>query len=83
MMSTDGLRVLPAAVIDNEAEVSAPYLNPIKRYWGVMHKYDTHNKFYETYNEFAKAILDFFARTLPEQWRNFRVITQNDFRILE
>ena len=69
----------------------APHLNPIERLWGVMHKYVTHNKFYETYNEFAEAILEFFNKTVPEKWRsfrdrvsdNFRVITHEDFRILE
>ena len=69
----------------------APHLNPIERLWGVMHKYVTHNKFYETYNEFAEAILDFFDRILPEQWPdfrdrvsdNFRLITHEDVRILE
>ncbi len=69
----------------------APHLNPIERLWGVMHKYVTHNKFYETYNEFAEAILEFFEHTVPGQWRdfrdrvtdNFRVISFQDFRVLE
>ena len=68
----------------------APHLNPIERLWGVMHKYVTHNKFYETYNQFAEAILEFFEQTVPENWRdfrdrvsdNFRIILHNDFRIL-
>ena len=69
----------------------APHLNPIERLWGVMHKYVTHNKFYENCNEFAKAILNFFKVTLPQCKRdfcdyisdNFRVITHEDVRILE
>ncbi len=69
----------------------APHLNPIERLWGAMHKYVTHNKFYESYNEFAEAILDFFERILPQQWPdfrdrvsdNFRVITHENARILE
>ncbi len=69
----------------------APHLNPIERLWGVMHKYVTHNKFYETYNEFAEAILKFFEHTVPGQWcdfrdrvsDNFRVILHDDFRVLE
>jgi len=69
----------------------APHLNPIERLWGVMHKYVTHNKFYETYNEFAEAILEFFEKILPRNWRdfrdrvsdNFRVISHEEFRILE
>ena len=69
----------------------APHLNPIERLWGIMHKYVTHNKFYETCNEFAKAILDFFERILPQKWPdfrdrvsdNFRVISHEDVRVLE
>ena len=69
----------------------APHLNPIERLWGVMHKYVTHNKFYRTFNEFAEAILEFFNKTIPEKWHdfrdrvtdNFRVITHDDFRVLE
>lgn len=45
----------------------APHLNPIERLWGVMHKYVTHNKFYETYSQFARAILEFFEQTVPRQ----------------
>ena len=69
----------------------APHLNPIERLWGVMHKYVTHNKFYEHFNDFAEAILEFFNKTIPEKWHgfrdrvsdNFRVITHDDFRVLE
>jgi len=69
----------------------APHLNPIERLWGVMHKYVTHNKFYQTYNQFSEAILEFFEQTMPAQWHdfrdrvtdNFRVIKPDDFRILE
>ena len=69
----------------------SPHLNPIERLWGVIHKYVTHNKFYETSNEFAEAILDFFRETVPECWcdfrdrvtDNFRVITRDEWRILE
>ena len=61
----------------------APHLNPIERLWGVMHKYVTHNKFYKTYNQFVEAILEFFEQTVPKQWRDFRVILHDDYRILE
>jgi len=69
----------------------APHLNPIKRLWGVMHEYVTHNKFYEHFNDFVEDILEFFEQTVPKQWRdfrdrvtdNFRVILHDDYRILE
>ena len=69
----------------------APHLNPIERLWGVMHKHVTHNKFYETQVAFANAILSFFRNTIPNEWEsfrdtvtdNFRVISHQNFRVLE
>jgi transposase len=69
----------------------APHLNPIERLWGVMHQYVTHNKFYENFKDFADAILAFFKETVPTHWRdfrdqvtdNFRIISFDDFRVLE
>ena len=69
----------------------APHLNSIERLWGVMHKYVTHNQFYRTYSEFVKAIEAFFNQTIPRQWHefrdtvtdNFRIISFQDFRVLE
>ena len=68
----------------------APHLNPIERLWGVMHKKVTHNRFYKTYREFAEKILQFFRETIPKEWHdfrdtvtdNFRIITQNDCKII-
>lgn len=69
----------------------APHLNAIERLWGVMHKYVTHNRFYRTYEQFTEAILDFFSRTVPKEWPefrdtvtdNFRIISFQNFRVLE
>ena len=69
----------------------APHLNPIERLWGVMHQYVTHNTFYENFKDFADAILDFFKKTVPAHWRdfrdqvtdNFRIISFDDFRVFE
>lgn len=68
----------------------APHLNPIERLWGVMHKNVTHNKHYRHFNDFTEAILNFFRKTLPENWRkfrdtvtdNFRVITQENYQLI-
>jgi len=68
-----------------------PHLNPIERLWGVMHQNVTHNRFYETQPQFAAAILAFFRKTIPKDWRNFRdkvtdnfrVISHQNFRVLE
>lgn len=69
----------------------APNLNAIERLWGVMHREVTHNKCYATFDEFAAAITEFFAETIPKRWTefrdtvtdNFRVISHQDFRVLE
>jgi transposase len=68
-----------------------PHLNPIERLWGVMHEYVTHNKFYETQPKFANAILAFFRKIIPKEWKyfrdkvtdNFRIISHKNFRVLE
>ena len=69
----------------------APHLNPIERLWGVMHENITHNRFYETQLMFANAILTFLRQTIPKQWQNFRdkvtdnfrIISHQNFRVLE
>lgn len=69
----------------------APHLNPIERLWRVMHKYVTNNVFYSKFNEFAEAILAFFRKTIPKDWKlfrdqvtdNFRIISHQNFRVLE
>lgn len=68
----------------------APHLNPIERLWGVMHKHVTHNHHYDHFNDFTKAILNFFRKTLPQKWHtfrdtvtdNFRVISQEDYKLV-
>lgn len=68
-----------------------PHLNPIERLWAVLHQYVTHNKFYSNQKKFAEAILRFFRETIPKKWRefrdkvtdNFRIISHQNFRILE
>ena len=67
-----------------------PHLNPIERLWAVMHQYVTHNRHYSTQKQFANAILRFFRKTLPKEWKtfqtqvsdNFRVVTHEKFRVL-
>ena len=69
----------------------APHLNAIERLWGVMHREVTHNSFYATFAQFTEAIDDFFARRLPREWKiwrdtvtdNFRIISHQEFRVLE
>lgn len=69
----------------------APNLNAIERLWGVMHERVTHNTFYDTFDDFAQAIESFFTQTIPKDWKefrdtvtdNFRIISFQDFRVLE
>lgn len=59
-----------------------PHLNPIERLWGVMHEYVTHNRFYETQPQFAAAILAFLREGIPKNWQNFRDKVTDNFRII-
>ena len=67
-----------------------PHLNPIERLWAVMHQKVTYNRYYPTQKQFANAILRFFRKTIPSEWKvfrdqvsdNFRVITHEKVRVL-
>jgi len=60
----------------------APHLNAIERLWGVLHKCVTHNRFYQTYNEFCAAIVEFLTKTVPKDWRGFRDTVTDNFRVI-
>jgi transposase len=68
-----------------------PHLNPIERLWAVMHQHVTHNRSYPTQKQFTQAILNFFRKTISKQWHdfrnqvtdNFRIISQQNLRVLE
>ena len=55
-----------------------------------MHQCVTHNHHYPTQKQFANAILKVFRETLPKEGKtfrtqapeNFRVVTQDKFRVL-
>ena len=59
-----------------------PHLNPIERLWAVMHQHVTHNRAYPTQKLFTEAILMFFRKIIPEQWRDFRNQVTDNFRII-
>ena len=67
-----------------------PHLNPIERCWGLLHKFTTHNRCYDDFREFRRAVRKFLRRTLPRNWLhfrdritdNFRIISPLDFRVL-
>jgi hypothetical protein len=40
------------------------------------------NRYYATFNQFTKAIFDFFRTTLPEKWPEFRDTVTDNFRIV-
>lgn len=60
--------------MDDEAIVfgDAVHLNPIERFWGVMHKHITHSHHYARFDDFTEAILNLFRKTLPKKWYEFR-----------
>ena len=60
----------------------APHLNSIERLWGLMHEWVTHNRHYDTYEEFTDAITEFLDVTLPENWKQFRDTITDNFRVI-
>ncbi len=60
----------------------APHLNPIERLWGLMHEHVTHNHHYARFNDFTEAILNFFRKTLPKKWPEFRDTVTDNFRVI-
>jgi len=47
-----------------------------------MHEHVTHNRYYETFDDFIAAILGFFRKTLPEKALQFRSRITDNFRII-
>ena len=68
----------------------APHLNPIERFWDVMHKRVIRNHHYATFNQCTKAILGFFRKNPPEKWQeftntitdNFSIISLNEYKVI-
>ena len=68
----------------------APHLNPVERLWGVMHKYVTHNRAYDSFARFVEAINEFFDRALPKEAEeisdavtdSYRVIIHDKYRLI-
>jgi transposase len=58
-----------------------PHLNPIERLWGLMHKNVTHNKFYESFEEFTHEIRRFLYETLPKNKENAANYITDNFQI--
>ena len=47
-----------------------------------MHKWVTHNQHYSTFNQFTDAIMEFFRKTLPDKWREFRSTVTDNFLLI-
>jgi len=55
-----------------------------------MHKNITHNRCYDTYRQFADAVLGFLRNDVPRRWPefcdkvtdNFRIINPEKFRVV-
>lgn len=59
-----------------------PHLSPIERLKAVMPAYVTHNKFYATQRQLSDANMQFLRENIPMEWRNFRIISRLNFRVL-
>lgn len=60
----------------------APHLNPIERLWGVMRKWVTHNRCYETFSEFCAAISHFLHVDVAERWDDMKSCVTDNFRVI-
>ena len=57
--------------VPDQAHYIPPHLDPIERLWGLMHRHVTHNRGYETYNEFCRSVLHFLREEVPKNWAVF------------
>ena len=44
----------------------SPNLNLIERLWGLMKRCVLYNRYYESYDDFCMAIMNFFTKWLPK-----------------
>lgn len=47
-----------------------------------MHQHVTHNRHYPNQKQFANAILKFFRKTIPNEWKSFRDQVSDNFRVI-
>jgi len=47
-----------------------------------MHQHVTHNRHYPNEKQFANAILKFFRKTIPNEWKSFRDQVSDNFRVI-
>ncbi len=60
----------------------SPNLNPIERLWKIMHEWVTNNRYYETFLEFSKAIINFF-KTIGRNKKILRTRITDSFRAIQ
>ncbi len=60
----------------------SPNLNPIERLWKIMHEYVTYNRYYEKFNDFQIATLD-FLKTIGRKKRLLRSRINDNFNLLQ
>jgi transposase len=58
-----------------------PHLNPIERLWHILHNHVTRNKYYETYNAFADAIMAFCRKTVQAEWGQIKSYVTDNFSV--
>ena len=59
-----------------------PYLSPIERLWGLVHKEITHSKEHKTIRKVANTILGFLRTEVTQKWATFRADVPDDFRLI-
>lgn len=58
-----------------------PHLNPIERLWHVLHNHVTRNRYYKTFNEFAKSVMTFCKETIAQNWAKISTYVTDNFTI--
>jgi transposase len=58
-----------------------PHLNPIERLWHVLHNHVTRNRYYKTFNAFAKSVMTFCKETIPQNWATISSYVTDNFTI--
>jgi transposase len=49
-----------------------PHLDPIERWWALMHENVTHNWDFKIFRAFRRAIIAFLRHEVPRQGKRFR-----------
>ena len=59
----------------------SPNLNSIERLWKILHKYVSHNKYYQRFTDFKKSLFHFFDVTMETIFEELVSAVTDNFRV--